>query len=94
MVASEALRNQIAAKWQDSFNRLNRGAAGISGLMEFSKVRDSRSFFLTSWCTFIEALARLGPSLLNIYARGVWGHHRRISVSICVALCVFVQRPS
>jgi hypothetical protein len=39
MAASEALRNQVSAKWQDSFNRLNRGAGGISGLMEFSKVR-------------------------------------------------------
>ncbi|KAI9465102.1 ubiquitin-protein ligase [Lactarius psammicola] len=37
MAASEALRNQVAAKWQDSFNRLNRGGVGISGLMEFSK---------------------------------------------------------
>jgi hypothetical protein len=46
MVASEALRNQVAAKWQDSFNRLNRGAVGIFGLMEFSKVRGSLSSFL------------------------------------------------
>ncbi|KAN0127847.1 hypothetical protein V8E53_006941, partial [Lactarius tabidus] len=37
MAASEALRNQVSTKWQDSFNRLNRGAGGISGLMEFSK---------------------------------------------------------
>ncbi|KAI0269951.1 ubiquitin-protein ligase [Gloeopeniophorella convolvens] len=36
-MASEALRNQVAAKWQDAFTRLNRGAAGISGLVEFSK---------------------------------------------------------
>ncbi len=43
MAASEALRNQVAAKWQDSFNRLNRGGVGISGLMEFSKVRGSLS---------------------------------------------------
>jgi hypothetical protein len=39
-MASKALSNQVAAKWQDSFNRLNRGAPGISGLMEFSTVRD------------------------------------------------------
>lgn len=43
MVASEALRNQVTTKWQDSFNRLNRGVVGISGLMEFSKVRCSLS---------------------------------------------------
>lgn len=39
MMASKALSNQVAAKWQDSFNRLNRAAPGISGLMEFSRVR-------------------------------------------------------
>ncbi|KAH9169016.1 ubiquitin-protein ligase [Lactarius sanguifluus] len=37
MAASEALHNQVAAKWQDSFNRLNRTGVGISGLVEFSK---------------------------------------------------------
>jgi hypothetical protein len=47
MAASEALRNQVSAKWQDSFNRLNRGAGGISGLMEFSKVR--RRFRISQW---------------------------------------------
>ncbi|KAI0289207.1 ubiquitin-protein ligase [Russula brevipes] len=36
-MASKALSNQVAAKWQDSFNRLNRGVPGISGLMEFSR---------------------------------------------------------
>ena len=54
MMASKALTNQVAAKWQDSFNRLNRAAPGISGLMEFSRVRrpfvnlvlDLRSFNL------------------------------------------------
>jgi hypothetical protein len=39
-MASKALTDQVAAKWQDSFNRLNRGAPGISGLMGFSRVRD------------------------------------------------------
>ncbi|KAF8489248.1 ubiquitin-protein ligase [Russula emetica] len=36
-MASKALTDQVAAKWQDSFNRLNRGAPGISGLMGFSR---------------------------------------------------------
>ena len=40
VMASKALSDQVAAKWQDSFNRLNRGAPGISGLMGFSRVRD------------------------------------------------------
>jgi hypothetical protein len=39
VMASKALSDQVAAKWQDSFNRLNRGAPGISGLMGFSRVR-------------------------------------------------------
>ncbi|KAI0045093.1 ubiquitin-protein ligase [Auriscalpium vulgare] len=36
-MASDALRNQVATKWQESFNRLNRGSPGISGLMLFSE---------------------------------------------------------
>ena len=41
-MASKALSDQVAAKWQDSFNRLNRGQPGISGLMGFSRVRGFR----------------------------------------------------
>lgn len=48
-MTSKALSNQVAAKWQDSFNRLNRGATGISGLMEFSRVRDSRRHLIVNW---------------------------------------------
>ena len=46
-MASKALTDQVAAKWQDSFNRLNRGAPGISGLMGFSRVRDLHRFLVT-----------------------------------------------
>ncbi|KAH9959208.1 hypothetical protein BC827DRAFT_1384800 [Russula dissimulans] len=35
-MASKALSDQVAAKWQYSFDRLNRDAPGISGLMELS----------------------------------------------------------
>ena len=70
MVASEALRNQVASKWQDSFNRLNRGAMGIAGLMEFSKVRGSMSSFLGG-AARSKPHARLGPSLLSFYVRGI-----------------------
>ncbi|KAH9953328.1 ubiquitin-protein ligase [Russula dissimulans] len=35
-MASKALSDQVAAKWQYAFDRLNRCAPGISGLMEFS----------------------------------------------------------
>ena len=38
-MASSALRRQVATKWQDAFNRLNRSQPGISGLMGFSQVR-------------------------------------------------------
>ncbi|VDB91912.1 unnamed protein product [Peniophora sp. CBMAI 1063] len=36
-MASAALRRQVATKWQDAFNRLNRSQPGISGLMAFSE---------------------------------------------------------
>ena len=37
-MATNALRSQVAAKWQESFHRLNGEAPGISGLMKFSEV--------------------------------------------------------
>lgn len=37
-MATEALRAQVAAKWQDAFAKLNRDEPGISGLMSFSQV--------------------------------------------------------
>ena len=36
-MANDALRSQVAAKWQDAFNKLNHGQPGIAGLMEFSQ---------------------------------------------------------
>ncbi|KAI0032569.1 ubiquitin-protein ligase [Vararia minispora EC-137] len=45
-MASAALRNQVATKWQDAFNRLNRGQPGISGLMGFSEAWSVASEFL------------------------------------------------
>ncbi|KAF8843343.1 hypothetical protein BDN67DRAFT_988510 [Paxillus ammoniavirescens] len=36
-MASNAVRAQVAAKWQDSFTRLNRAEPGITGLMSFSE---------------------------------------------------------
>ena len=38
-MASNAVRAQVAAKWQESFARINRAEPGISGLMSFSHVR-------------------------------------------------------
>jgi anaphase-promoting complex subunit 2 len=35
-MASDALRHQVAAKWQESFSRLNRNEQGISGLVAYS----------------------------------------------------------
>lgn len=40
-MASNAVRAQVAAKWQESFARLNRTEPGILGLMAFSEVRVS-----------------------------------------------------
>lgn len=37
-MATDALRAQIAGKWQSAFSRLNRGEPGISGLLSFSEV--------------------------------------------------------
>ena len=37
-MATDAVRSQVAAKWQESFNKLNGNAPGISGLLSFSEV--------------------------------------------------------
>ncbi|KAF9066458.1 hypothetical protein BDP27DRAFT_1449691 [Rhodocollybia butyracea] len=36
-MATDALRAQVAAKWQESFSRLNQNEAGIVGLLNFSQ---------------------------------------------------------
>ncbi|KAF9523397.1 hypothetical protein CPB83DRAFT_910659 [Crepidotus variabilis] len=36
-MATDALRSQVATKWQESFSRLNRDSPGISGLLNFSE---------------------------------------------------------
>ncbi|KAF7364718.1 Anaphase-promoting complex subunit 2 [Mycena venus] len=36
-MATAALRSQVAAKWHEGFNRLNRSEPGISGLLSFSQ---------------------------------------------------------
>ncbi|THV01862.1 hypothetical protein K435DRAFT_775875 [Dendrothele bispora CBS 962.96] len=36
-MASDALRSQVATKWQDAFKRLNNNQPGISGLLTFSE---------------------------------------------------------
>lgn len=38
-MTSESGRNQILAKWQEAFTRLNGNQPGITGLMNFTKVR-------------------------------------------------------
>jgi len=73
IMASKALSNQVAAKWQDSFNRLNRVAPGISGLMEFSKVRRP---FVTRWMGFLCSTWR--HRALFLFFSGL-GNRRRIS---------------
>lgn len=38
-MATDALRAQVAAKWQESFTRLNQNEPGIVGLLNFSQAR-------------------------------------------------------
>jgi len=45
-MATNALRNQVAAKWQEAFTRLNRGEPGISGLLTFSQAWSLSTDFL------------------------------------------------
>ncbi|KAF9220918.1 hypothetical protein BS17DRAFT_713130 [Gyrodon lividus] len=45
-MASNAVRAQVAAKWQDSFTRLNRAESGITGLMSFSEAWTLATTFL------------------------------------------------
>jgi len=54
-MATDALRSQVAAKWQDAFNRLNKGEPGISGLMTFSQVFHIQSHVLESCLTLMKA---------------------------------------
>ncbi|KAF7986975.1 hypothetical protein HWV62_33 [Athelia sp. TMB] len=45
-MATTALRAQVASKWQESFNRLNKNEPGITGLMRFSQAWDVATEFL------------------------------------------------
>ncbi|KIJ64413.1 hypothetical protein HYDPIDRAFT_175406 [Hydnomerulius pinastri MD-312] len=45
-MASSAVRAQVAAKWQESFARLNRTEPGIAGLMGFSEAWSLATTFL------------------------------------------------
>ncbi|KAF5377908.1 hypothetical protein D9615_006791 [Tricholomella constricta] len=45
-MATDALRSQVAAKWQEAFTRLNHGEVGISGLITFSQAWNLATDFL------------------------------------------------
>src|SRR6266567_151723 len=91
-MASKALTDQVAAKWQDSFNRLNRGAPGISGLMGFSRVRDLHRtqlgvslFNSETWrCSLPSFLSRPGQLLQMFCTPESLERLRRTLVSVCV----------
>jgi hypothetical protein len=87
-MASKALSDQVAAKWQDSFNRLNRGAPGISGLMGFSRVRDHhrpRGFcYSISVAPFLSRPGRLLQMFCTLESSG---RLRKTLVS-CLYACV------
>ncbi|KAF9564194.1 hypothetical protein CPC08DRAFT_734567 [Agrocybe pediades] len=48
-MATDALKSQVAAKWQESFHRLNADAPGIVGLMQFSEAWRISTQFLYPW---------------------------------------------
>jgi hypothetical protein len=86
-MASKALTDQVAAKWQDSFNRLNRGAPGISGLMGFSRVRDLHRPLVTQlgfrYSTRPSFLSRPGQLLQMFCTPESLERLRRTLVSVC-----------
>jgi hypothetical protein len=87
-MASKALTDQVAAKWQDSFNRLNRGAPGISGLMGFSKVRDLHRSLVNTVEGFViqprpSFLSRPGQLLRMFCTPESLERLRRTLVSVC-----------
>ncbi|TBU44447.1 hypothetical protein BD309DRAFT_958345 [Dichomitus squalens] len=45
-MTNQALYSRISAKWNNSFNRLNRGEPGISGLLSFSQAWRTATAFL------------------------------------------------
>ncbi|KAG6841614.1 hypothetical protein C0991_009039 [Blastosporella zonata] len=45
-MATDALRAQVASKWQDAFTRLNHGDPGIAGLVSFSQAWKISTEFL------------------------------------------------
>ena len=73
-MATDALRSQVASKWQESFNRLNRNVPGISGLLNFSEV-DGCSVYE---CTVIETASfRHGTYPFDIYILEISGYPLR-----------------
>ncbi|KAF9054879.1 hypothetical protein BJ165DRAFT_741999 [Panaeolus papilionaceus] len=48
-MATDALRQQVAAKWQESFKRLNNNAPGISGLLNYSEAWTYAVKYLRPW---------------------------------------------
>ena len=91
MVASEALRNQVASKWKDSFNVSTPGQWVM--LSSWSSGRCA-----VQCCLFLDGTVRskvragLGPFLPSSYTRGIWGHHQWISVPICVGSYVCIRQ--
>ncbi|KAF8882924.1 ubiquitin-protein ligase [Gymnopilus junonius] len=48
-MATDAMKSQVAAKWQEAFQRLNGDSPGISGLMKFSEAWAISVQFLYPW---------------------------------------------
>src|SRR5712672_1967849 len=85
-MASKALSDQVAAKWQYSFDRLNRGVSGISGLMEFSTVRNlclgtGEVLLFNLGTAILLFVSRPGRLLLMLCDRGSSARLRKTLVS-------------
>ena len=70
-MVTDAVRSQVASRWQDSFNRLNRNAPGISGLMEYSDV--NIGFTIGSVSSRLIKFFRRGPHALRFYIPEISG---------------------
>ena len=78
-MATDALRSQVASKWQESFNRLNRNVPGISGLLNFSEVGRCS---VTESRVIETASFRPGIYPFDIYTLGILGYYLRWGLSM------------
>jgi hypothetical protein len=85
-MATKALRSQVAAKWQESFHRLNGEAPGISGLMRFSEVCYTAFYFYMVYTDRKFRHGRFHFSFCTPSISRTW-----LSMSmVCLTVCFYV----